>query len=394
MSYEGFGVGRLIFFGIRMKVLHINLGLGNGGAEGALFRLATSDSKNSHVVISIMGDGVYGEKLRLAGIELHSFNVPRGKIKLSAIIKTYQLIKKIQPDVVQTWLYHADLLGGVLAKLAGVKGIVWGIRHSNLEPGLNSKFTIMMAKLSALLSGLVPSRVISCSIKAAEVHKKIGYKSDIMTVIPNGYDLDLLKFSEQSRKRFRTQWELTDHDIVFGMIGRWTPLKDHRNLFSALSILKKTENFSFKCVLVGPHIDESNSELVGLIKEYNIEDSVVLAGSSSDVSGPLSGFDVFVLSSAGEAFPNVVAESMACETPCVVTDVGDAAYIVGDWGVVVPPGNSQALANGLLQAVREIKDTSQWQTKRLGCRARILENFSIGSMTKSFVEVWKSTLGK
>lgn len=375
-----------------MKVLHVVLGLGNGGAEGALFRLVLADTENEHVIISIMGDGVYGERLRNAGIELHSFDVPRGKIKISAIFQTYKLIKRIRPDVVQTWLYHADLLGGILAKAAGVRSIVWGIRHSNLDPKLNSRLTVLMAKLSAVLSKFVPSKIISCSIKAAEVHQAIGYRKDKFAVIPNGYDLNKLKYSESSRSIFREKWGVKDSEFLFGMIGRWTPLKDHKNLFMAISILSKASTVKFKCALVGSSIDKDNNDLISLIDEFGIADYVLLTGSVTDVSVPLSGFDALVLPSAGEAFPNVVAEAMACSKPCVVTDVGDAAYIVDAYGWVVPPKNSQALASAMVKAITLYENLEKWQSLQLACRERIVNNFSIDAMKTSFVGVWQSTL--
>lgn len=375
-----------------MKVLHITLGLGNGGAEGALARLVLSDTVNEHVIISIMGDGVYGEQLRNAGIELHSFDVPRGKIKIGAIIQTYKLIKRIKPDVVQTWLYHADLLGGILAKAAGVKSIVWGIRHSNLDPKLNSRLTVLMAKLSAILSKFVPSKVISCSIKAAEVHKAIGYSKEKFVVIPNGYDLRKLKYSESSRSIYREKWGVKDDEFLFGMVGRWTPLKDHRNLFTAISILRKSSTVKFRCALVGTSIDKDNNGLTCLIEEFGIADYVLLTGPVSDISVPLSGFDALVLPSAGEAFPNVVAEAMACCKPCVVTDVGDAAYIVGEYGWVVPPKNSQALATGMVNAITLYENVEKWQSLQLACRERIVSNFSIDAMKAGFVSAWQSTL--
>ncbi|OUR75196.1 hypothetical protein A9Q75_17995 [Colwellia psychrerythraea] len=374
-----------------MKVLHITLGLGNGGAEGALFRLVKFDKLNEHVIISIMGDGIYGEHLRALGNEVFSLDVPQGKFKLGCIYKIYKLVKKIGPDVVQTWLYHADLLGGAIARVAGVKAVVWGIRHSNLDEKLNSRVIIYIAKISAMFSGIIPSKIISCSEKAAEVHIEIGYNEDKMRVIPNGYDLSKLRFSQEARVRNRTLWGVND-DFVFGMVGRWNPLKDHANLIKALENMQVSKTRPIKCVLVGPGIDDSNTELTALIHKYELNHVVSLMGPTSDINEVMSAFDALVLPSSGEAFPNVVAEAMACSTPCIVTDVGDASLIVNKYGWVVPPVDHIALSVAMEKLILQRDNHESWAELKENCRKRIEDDFSIEKMVSRFDKVWKSAL--
>ncbi|MET1253598.1 glycosyltransferase [Aliikangiella maris] len=371
-----------------MKVLHITLGLGNGGAEGALFRLVTFDKSNEHIIISIMGDGIYGQKLRESGHTIFSLAVRRGKVKFSCFYSIYKIVKEVRPDVVQTWLYHSDLLGGIIARLAGVKTVVWGIRHSNLDPKLNSKIIIYIAKISSLFSKIIPKRIISCSIKAAEVHKNIGYKASIFEVIPNGYDLNKIKHTRKGRYGYRSNWRIGEKEIVFGVVGRWDPLKDHKNFIRAVSDLKRQYKGSIKCILVGPNIDNSNVELVKLIRYYELEDDFLLLGPTKQISEVMSAFDLLVLPSLGEAFPNVVAEAMACGTPCIVTDVGDASFIVGSNGWVVPPADHIALSNAMSESIAKNADENEWQNLTQRCRERIEQNFSIESMVSRFSDVW------
>jgi glycosyltransferase involved in cell wall biosynthesis len=374
-----------------MKVLHITLGLGNGGAEGALFRLVKFDKLNEHVIISIMGDGIYGEQLRALGNEVFSLDIPQGKFQLGCIYTIYKLVKKISPDVVQTWLYHADLLGGVIARVAGVKAVVWGIRHSNLDEKLNSRVIIYIAKISAMFSGILPRKIISCSEKAAEVHIKIGYNEDKMSVIPNGYDLSKLRFSQEARFRNRTLWGVND-DFVFGMVGRWNPLKDHANFIKAIACIAHNIERPIKCVLVGPGIDDSNTELTALIHKYELKHVVSLIGPTSDINEVMSAFDALVLPSSGEAFPNVVAEAMACSTPCIVTDVGDAALIVNKFGCVVPPVDHIALSVAMEKLICQRDNHESWAELKENCRKRIEDDFSIEKMVSRFDKIWKSAL--
>ena len=169
------------------KVCHIITGLNNGGAEGVLFRLCAFDASNTHIVISLMDEGKYGPLLRDAGITVYSLNMRAGKVSLGGLIKLYKLLRLLRPDVVQTWMYHADLIGGLVAKVAGVKSVFWNVRHSTLEPGKSKRSTILVAKTSAYLSSWVPNRIVYCAHSAQAVHEAIGYKVGKAVVIANGY---------------------------------------------------------------------------------------------------------------------------------------------------------------------------------------------------------------
>src|SRR5690554_4089952 len=136
-----------------------------------------------------MDAGKYGPLLSEAGIAVHCLNMPRGRVRVGALRRLWQLLRQLQPDVVQTWMYHADLLGGVVARLAGIRSVVWGIRNTTLVPGKSSHSAIAAARLLARLSKLVPTRIVACAEEAVTVHGKLGYDTTKMRVIPNGYDL-------------------------------------------------------------------------------------------------------------------------------------------------------------------------------------------------------------
>lgn len=371
-----------------MKILHITLGLGNGGAEGALYRLVSHDINNNHFIISVMGDGIYGNELRNRGVEVYSYDVLRGDVPLNTFWKLYRDIRRIKPDVIQTWLYHADIMGGVIGRLAGVNRIFWGIRHSNLSPALNSRLTILMSKVSALLSGFIPERIISCSSKATNIHIDVGYRREKFITIPNGYDFATLNFSVDKRFQSRKMLNL-DESFVFGMVGRWNLQKNHKNLIQALSIFVEKFNINVKLLMVGPGVDEKNRELCLMIDKCKLSTYVHLLGPTNDISNIMSTIDVLVLPSLGEAFPNVVAESMACGTPVVSTDVGDASYIVGDCGWIVPSDDSNALAIGMFEAYKMSRNVEKWDLLKQQCRQRIQEHFSIQKMVENFNRAWK-----
>ena len=371
-----------------MTITHIITGLNDGGAEGVLYRLCTHDTENRHVVISLMDEGKYGPRLIASGVDVHCLNMPRGRVTISGLFNLYRLLRQIRPDVVQTWMYHADLLGGVVARLAGIKAICWGIRHSNLEPGKSARSTIIIARLCAILSRCIPRSIVSCSAQAAEVHQRLGYVKEKFTVIANGYNLEEFSPRPEDGARLRPEWGIGGDVPLLGVVARFDAQKDHQNLLQALARLKETGQV-FRCVLIGTGMEHGNQEMQNLIAQTGLENHVMLLGRRNDIPVVMNALDVHILSSSfGEAFPNVIAEAMACGTPCVATEVGDAALIVGDTGWIVPPSDPDALFQAISKGVAEMQNKGAWAKRKTACRTQVVTHFSIEKMVESFHAVW------
>jgi glycosyltransferase involved in cell wall biosynthesis len=178
------------------------------------------------------------------------------------------------------------------------------------------------------------------------------------------------------------------------MVGRFDPLKDHPNLLSALAELKGMDQ-AVRCALVGKGLDRSNAEIMDSIAGLSLspDRELLLLGQHNDISTVMNALDIHVLSSACEAFPNVLAEAMACGTPCVTTEVGDAALIVGETGWVVPPRDSKALAHGICNAIKLLQDRPDWQARKMACRERISSEFSIERMVCAYRDMWEGQSG-
>lgn len=373
-----------------MKIIHIITGLNDGGAEGVLYRLCSHDKANEHVVISLLGYGKYGPLLRAKGFKVYALGMGSGYLYFFVFLKLIQLLLKEKPDVIQTWMYHADLFGSIAARVIGIKAIVWGIRHSILESGKSKKLTILIAKLLAKLSSWLPTRIAVCAKSARDAHTALGYDHTKMRIIPNGYDLKYFKPMPNESKVFRAEWGIESNTVLIGTVGRYDPQKDFRNLLQAVRILY-SKNISLHCVLVGTNLNSQNQKLVAQIRDLGIEKVVSLLDQRVDIPAIMSTIDIYVLSSSSEAFPNTVAEAMACETPCVVTDVGDAAYIVGNTGWIVPPLDSEALAEAILLAFYK-KKQPQWQKLCSTARNRIEKQFNIVQMVDNYRKLWHETL--
>lgn len=376
-----------------MLVVHVITSLGQGGAEGVLYRLVSDSASQlndiKHIVVSLHSEGYYGCRLQEANIEVHALNMPRGRLTISGLTQLYKLFRSKRPDIVQTWMYHADLIGGVVAKLAGVRFIFWGIRNSDLDPRRSSMSARLSARLCAWLSPLVPQAIISCSEYAARLHQALGYRKDKFHVIQNGYDISRFRPDDRERIAMRRELNIVSERLVIGSVGRWHPQKDYETLLSAVHKISRIYP-EIKCVLVGRDLDCDNEELVDMVKRHSLENSIILAGPTDKVPSVMNAFDLYVSSSScGEAFPNVVCEAMSCGTPCVVTDVGDSALIVGSTGWVVRQSDPVALANVLQTALAKI-EAGGGEKLGLACRNRIKDNFSLGRMVSSYITLWLS----
>lgn len=374
------------------KALHVITGLGDGGAEAVLFRLVTAPEFDvQHVVVSLGDSGKYGELLEAYGVKVFCLGMPRGGVKIGGLRNLIAILRRERPDVVQTWMYHANFLGGLCARAAGLSNIVWGIHHTHLLPGMASRGTRLVDWLCARISPFVPSSIVACAQAARDVHVLNGYDERKFHVVANGYDVGRWSRSDEARQEIRAELGIPDRDPVVGLVARWDPLKDHDNLLSALALVRP--HFpGVRLVLAGQGCEAENGDLAFLVGRAGGADKTYLLGPRSDVPNIMNALDLHVLSSRSEAFPNVVAEAMACETPCVVTEVGDAPVIVGTTGWSVPIKNAQLLANAIIAALAEWStQPTAWSTRRDHARQRIASNFSVGAMAAGYRSVWMSS---
>ena len=338
-----------------------------GGAEQMLLKLtAHMDRKRFHsVVVSMTDVGPVGKKLLERGIPVYALGMRLGRPNPFGLVKLLRLLKTENPDLIQTWLYHADLLGFIAGKMAGIKRIVWGLRCSNMELKNYRFLTSLTIKVCRRLSFFVDAIVVN-SREGALFHKQLGYSKKKTILIPNGFDLDHFKPDEEARNWLRNELSLPSEATLIGLIARFDPMKDQANFLEAASLVFCPEGKVF-FVMVGKGIDAANQDLLAVIPE-KIKKYVYLLGLRHDIPRITAGLDIAISSSAyGEGFPNTIGEAMACGIPCVATDVGDSSFILGPTGIIVPPRDAAALAAGL----RTLLASGKTGRQRLGKQARI-----------------------
>ena len=364
-----------------LKVLFISSGLEAGGAEGMLLRVLEHINREHLMpeVISLTGIGEIGEKIRELGIQVHDLGMSRSglSIPILSLFRLRRIIKVINPDVVQTWQYHADLLGGLAARLAGIKTVSWGIRNGELPPE-HSKFSTQMVRIiCSWLSYWLPKKILFNSREAQAVHATVGYDERKFEVIPNGFDIYEGRTKTETRATVRRELDLFEDTLLVGFIARIDPVKNHEGFLEAAALIH-AELPEVHYVMAGRNVDESNQELLRMIEDYKLSKCVHLLGHRKDIEKLMTGIDVHVSASHTEAFPNVIGEAMAGGTPSVATDVGDSAWIIGDTGKVVRRGNMQALAEGVTDLLMMPLENRQALGRK--ARARIKEEFEIGKV--------------
>ena len=359
-----------------------------GGAEVMLFRLLSrlDRSRFTPQVISLIDIGQIGKQIQALGIPVRTLGMRRGRPSLKALIQLVQWLRQDRPHVVQTWMYHADLMGGFAARLAGGIPTIWGVHQSDLSWAGNRILTLLTVKSCAYLSRWLPKQIICCSEASRRTHGAVGYAIDKLITIPNGYDVDTFKPDLLTSTMVRQELDIPEDVTIIGMVARFHPQKDHINFLKAARILLgKRRDICF--LLCGQNITWDNKRLTVWIapNEYS---HFRLIGQRDDIHRITASFDIATLSSFGEAFPNVISEAMSCAVPCVVTDVGDAALIVGQTGVAVPPRDPKALEEGW----QRILGLNLENRMRLGleARQRIKEQFDISKIVTRYERVFEN----
>jgi glycosyltransferase involved in cell wall biosynthesis len=371
-----------------MNLLHIIVSFNIGGAELMLKRLIEShhgSKQYRHSVISLRGVGSVGLQLQSRGIQVHALDMRSALDMPFALWRLVRLIRTSRPDVVQTWMYHADLLGSLAARLAGNRHVIWGIRTTDVTAG-GSHATAAVRQLCAWLSRTVPHTIVCAADASRLAHIAVGYDAARMVVVPNGFDLTHLVAKPEQRDALRLQCGLGAELVAVGYLGRFHPAKDQENFVRAAGLTAQRHS-NARFLMVGRGLDANNTQLAQWISATGFADRFVLLGERADVPVCLAAMDFFCLSSRTEGFPNVVGEAMAMGLPCVVTDVGDAAMLVADTGVVVPKEDSAALAFGLGQLLAMTPDARQQLGQK--AKARIYAEFSMDRARERFESIYQ-----
>lgn len=371
-----------------MKILHIINSLTFGGAQSVLVELLKNwdDHRDQQMVISLRKPGQLSEQIEALNIPIEHIDLEPSKFEPAKFLQLARIIKLYQPDLIQTWLYHADLIGSIAARSVSSAPIIWGIHHTTEGSFSVKPSTYFIIRLLVLLSRVLPSRIICCSHSAYKTHLHLGYSRNKMTTILNGINMDQFYPDASAKSLLRNELGLSIHTKLIGMFARFHPQKDHDTLIqAAVMLFKKRPDIHF--VLAGEGIDTSNKHLQEKLSREGIQPNFHLLGTRGDMPYLNAAMNIVTLSSShGEALPMTLCEAMSSGVPCVATNIGDIASLIGDSGVIVEPNNPQALADGW-QAILELPPM-KYNALSLQARLRILEFYNLTKMVNEYKFVY------
>lgn len=359
---------------MKTRVAFLIRRLERGGAERQLIQLARSLNKEKfHVTILTQygGGGFVSEITPESGIDVVNLNKSGPWDIFGFLWRLIRTVRRLRPHIVHGYMTGANELSVIAARACGAR-VVWGLRASDWSAVPQSLGTKYIFYAGAILS-CHTDRIISNSQHGRSFHAAEGYCDKRMTVIPNGIDTRLFSILPEQRQAVRREWRVADEETLIGRASRLDPLKDYPSFLRAAAHVSRVQPTTrFACI----GDDTDCAQLRDIARREGIEDRVIWAGGRADMPAVYNALDICVSSSLSEGFPNSVAEPMACGTPCVATDVGDSALIVGDAGIIVPARDPKAMSDGMLRLINE---RGQYPRERV--RRRITDNFSSERLT-------------
>lgn len=368
-----------------MRVAHVIAKLDTGGAEHALLRLARRCNERglAQRVFALLPGGALAPDYQSAGLSPLALDLRRAPLR--SVTRLVRALRAWRPDVVQTWMYHADVVGGVAARWAGCP-VVWGVRQTAIGEVATSASVAWMYRAARALSAHVPSAVVFNAQAAFDSHRLFGFRHATSHVIPNGLDTQALAGAGADRHALRRELGIASDAVLVGHLGRFTPEKDHPTLLRAFAAAALARP-GLHLVAAGRGVNDGNPAIAHQLQACGLVSRVHLLGERGDPARVLAGLDLFVLSSRHEGFPNALLEAMALGLPCITTDCGDAPRLAGGAAQVVARGDDRALA----RAIGTLADLRPAQRQRLGAAgaARVARHFSLDAMCDGFESVWR-----
>jgi glycosyltransferase involved in cell wall biosynthesis len=370
-----------------IRVSHVITGLEIGGAELMLARLLHSQDRSKFVqeVVSLTTAGPVAQLLHQDGVNVEAVGGRRGSPDIRVIARIRAHLRRSRPDVVQTWLYHSNIAGGMAAKSLGVP-LCWGVRQ--MRPDRTVSLSTRAAfRANALVSRVVPTLIICCSEAVAEDHERVGFPRGKMRVVPNGYDLATFKPDPSARRMVRDELGLETSVPLVGHFSRFDPQKGHRQVIGAASIVRRAHP-GVHLVLAGPGVGLENAKLVELVEAAGASRFTHLLGQRTDMPRLTAALDVAVSgSTVGEGFPNSLAEAMGCGVSIVATDVPGTRELVGRNGILVQPRSSEALADGICR-VLSLPLGKRIELGR-SARARMEVSYGIATVARAYESIYE-----
>lgn len=376
-----------------MKILFLLRDLGYGGTQRQLLSLAEGLQQRGHIVILgiFYGGGIFEKNARSAGVDVISLQKAGRWDVFSFALRTVTLLRRERPHVIYSFLDGPNVIAALLRQTYPPAKLVWGVRSSYVNWHHYSRVGYWMYRLAARLSR-IPSKIIFNSQAGLAYHVSNGFCERVSTVIPNG--IDTVEFAPvyDGANQVRRSWRVNETDLLIGLVGRLDGMKDVPTFIRAARIVADwRRDVKFLCIGI-PDAEGGSPELARLVEQLGMQERVMFLDYADDMRAVYNALDIVASSSIGEGFPNVIAEAMACGKPCVATDAGDSALIVGDTGYIVSPGNADALAGAMRRMLTRVEKEGRVLSSL--ARERICKHFSRDLMVERTETVLQEVAGR
>lgn len=352
--------------------------LGYGGAEAQLVRLALGLHARGYrvQVLVFYGGGPLEERLAAAGVPVLALGKRSRWDLLFFFARLRRCVRRLRPRVLYSFLGSSNVFAALLRPGVPQTRVVWSVRSSNVDLGRYGRVDRWQFRIEAWLSR-IPHRIVVNSRAGLEHAARHGFHRAGMRVVYNGIDTALFRRDEEKRRAMRRAWGIPEGQRLIGLVGRLDPMKGHAVfLRAAAGLVQGGQPVHFVCV--GDGSAGFSNQLRRLCAALGIAAKVDWRAAQGDAAAVFNALDVCTSASLSEGFSNVIGEAMACEVPCVVTDVGDSAHIVGDAGIVIPPADPAALTAAWQQLLAAPPAALRERGAR--ARARILAEFPLEKM--------------
>ncbi len=371
-----------------MRILHVISGLNRGGAEYCLKRLVENidSGRFSSSVISILPLGPVADEIKNADVSIESLNCSNVLQMPRAVWHLAKSIRRIKPDVIQTWLYHADALGTIASFALPRCRLAWNLRNSDLSEEKRVAWRVLTSFLARM--SRVPNCIIANSVAGIEAHKASGYRPRQWVHIPNGWNVADGRIEAGSRRDLRASFRLPADDVLIGLVARLARQKDFDCFLSAVNQLQD-QCLNLKFVLVGDKLTRETAEFARHLVNNGVRNRLIFLGEQANLERLLPAFDAVTLTSAyGEGMPSIIGEAMAAGLPVIATDVGDVSRLVFDENSRVAPKSPKALADKWIAFANLNSD----ERAALGERNRswIAARYSIKNMVTQYENLYTS----
>lgn len=374
-----------------MKVVHLIAGLCKGGAETNLVNLIKYQSGSNeieYIIITLGCFHYYEDEIRQLGCELIEVDILKHPFRSVRVIG--QQMKTC--DLFCSWMYYSNLLSYYIARVLSKKNVFWFVRHADLSRENNSMKTLITNWFCARKSkSKCVKKIIYNGNQSRTIHENCGYDKTKSLIVNNGCDLEYYKFNPDSREKVFAELGVDSTSKVILSVARNNKIKDIPLFISSLAKTKK-DFPDVIGVMCGMGISEKNEELLVEIKKNGliVGKDIMLLGCRDDLPDLFSACDLYVLHSAGEAFPNALVQAMACECLCVSTDVGDARYILNN-DAIVPPKDVDKMVEKIkymLSLTDEDKEKIKLQNVK-----DAYEKFDIKNVVLSYEDIFLKSEG-